>query len=103
VADENFYMGYPPRKLRVYLFSYFGPWPLICKLNQEGDVLALRGRNSLPMTHTSVLFVAFIKENDKKLPSGSQKTRVVKELRGILHMSQAITFQRYGRTQALLR
>jgi len=49
-------------------------------LSQEWEnVLAIPGTNSLTLTQTSVLFVPFIKENDKQLPAGSQKKTSVKD------------------------
>jgi hypothetical protein len=66
------YMGYPPSKLLVYLFSYLVLWRRFAHLSQVWEhVLVLPGRNSL--TCTSLLLVSFFKENGKKQPAGSQQ------------------------------
>ena len=84
-------MGYPPSKLKVYLFSYLifdDDLPIESSL---GERPCPPRQQLADMTCTSLLFVFFIKENDKKQPAGSQHNDKSERLfRGIPFMSQTI-------------
>ena len=70
----------------------------------RGNVLALSGRNSLPMTHTTDLCVPFIKENDTILPLVLNKTTEAKAFPEACCICLRQSYlQRCGRIQALLR